>query len=144
MHILQTQMQQRCDLLQSDTHQFFKHKQDVSIVPISVYVDVASAMTGVSRFNQHSASLTTCTSSKTTFEWKFSKEGFEDENVVFSKENNLEFTHLLTEDRSLYDGYSVIGVARGNPRITLKSIDFIQLDDAIYIMERDDYRTLFY
>lgn len=156
LDILETQMKQRCDLLQSDTHIFFQkssNNKDTSLIPISVYIDVASAMTGISRFNQHSASLITCNTSttkptkKTRFKWEFHKEGFENENFILSKESTAtkhKFTHLLSEER-LWDGYSVIGVAKGNPRINLKgSIDLLELDNTIYTLERDDFKTSFY
>jgi hypothetical protein len=100
-----------------------------------VYIDVAAAMSGVSLFGQREASFSVSSSSTTT--WAFTKSGYESEHQQGPSSDTSSFTHLLTEE-SHVDGFRIIGIAPGQPRIDFRNRR-ISTQDTIYILERTDY-----
>jgi len=89
---------------------------------ISVHIDVASAMSGVSLFGQRAAGFT------------FSKSGYEKENDLGSSSSLQTHTHLLSE-KDHVEGFRKVGVAQGYPRIDPRQLRFVT-DDAINVLER--------
>jgi len=95
---------------------------------ISVYIDVASAMSGVSLFGQRAV---TGGNSRV----KFAKSGFEEEHKALDSSSRLQsYTHLLSEEKDI-KGFNVLSVAAGNPRIDARHVR-IATSDAIFIYER--------
>ncbi|KAL3789920.1 hypothetical protein HJC23_010605 [Cyclotella cryptica] len=110
---------------------------------VHVHVNVAAAMTGVSLFGQRHASIRRVHDKDTEyFEGPFTieKSGYEDRNKLDgnTKSEKLAFTHLLTE-RSSVDGYHLLEVIKGSPRLEIKNAR-ISTQDAIFIFEKDDWR----
>eukprot|EP00539_Tryblionella_compressa_P004635 CAMPEP_0178751852 /NCGR_PEP_ID=MMETSP0744-20121128/10744_1 /TAXON_ID=913974 /ORGANISM="Nitzschia punctata, Strain CCMP561" /LENGTH=295 /DNA_ID=CAMNT_0020405519 /DNA_START=64 /DNA_END=951 /DNA_ORIENTATION=+ len=104
---------------------------------VHVHIDVASAMSGVSLFGQRAAQVST----DPYMEWKFSKDGYEEDRSV-GQEGFDQFTHLLTEDpnsvKSLV-GFHVIRTVQGNPRLSLAERRIVT-NDSIFVMERNGWR----
>jgi alpha-1,6-mannosyltransferase len=97
---------------------------------LHVHVDVASAMSGVSLFGQHSAQMST-----PQIPWVFDKSGYEDENSVGEY---TQFTHLLSEERNVSPHFHVLDVIQGKPRLDFRRAR-IAIEDAIFILERNDW-----
>ncbi len=91
-----------------------------------VWIDVASAMSGVSLFGQRDAMYRT--GIKT-----WDKGGYEVEHKV---QNFEEYTHLLSEEQDV-PRFHVVTVAQGYPRIDKKRAA-IATEDAIFVLERDE------
>ena len=95
---------------------------------VSIYVDVASAMSGVSLFGQRAVS-------GGHDEVKFVKSGYEDEYKSLDSSARLRsYSHILSEEKEI-KGFDVIGVATGNPRIEARRLRIIS-SDAIFIHQR--------
>jgi alpha-1,6-mannosyltransferase len=92
---------------------------------ISIFIDVASAMTGVSLFGQQSL-IRNCPSCV------FNKEGYEDANHF---DSNLGHDYILSETEDVA-GYHVLDVAKGFPRFDLSERK-IATKDAIFILKRN-------
>lgn len=101
---------------------------------LHVYIDVASAMTGVSLFGQRASPART-----PGVTWTFEKGGYEEEHA--SVENYSKFTHILSESRDLAgdENFEVIGVIQGHPRLDIKRARIVT-KDAMYILQRKDLR----
>jgi alpha-1,6-mannosyltransferase len=106
---------------------------------VSVHIDVASAMSGVSLFGQSAARART-----PHVHWAFEKAGYEEEHAVGDGVDWTKYTHLLTETDTLAQSESsdfiVVGVAQGNPRLDIPR-GRITTSDAIYILERKGRRN---
>jgi alpha-1,6-mannosyltransferase len=100
---------------------------DGSAAAVRVWIDVASAMSGVSLFGQRDALYRTGVQI-------WDKAGYEDENTVHSLEG---YTHLLSEDKGV-QGFHVVDVAQGHPRLDLPGASIVT-EDAIYVLERDGW-----
>lgn len=109
-----------------------------SLLIVSVYIDVASAMSGVNLFGQRAAQEST----KERVQWSFEKAGYEKEHVLTSDTVDwTQFSHLLCEESELYlDAFDVVAVAQGNPHIDIKR-GRVATSDAIYVMERRGWGT---
>ena len=95
---------------------------------ILVYIDVASAMTGVSLFGQRAMS-------GGNSGVKFAKAGYEAEHEALDSSSWLRsYTHILSEEKDI-EGFDVIGVARGNPRIDVRRLR-IGTSDTIFVHEQ--------
>ena len=103
---------------------------------VSVHVDVAAAMTGVSLFGQrHASHRWVDRGGMKEGPYQIEKSGYEDDNNV--RVSSLVFTHLLTEHQQV-QGYHIIDTILGHPRFDF--INFrINKREAIYIMERDGW-----
>ena len=99
---------------------------------LHVYVDVATAMSGVSLFGQRAAQTST-----PELDWGFVKAGYENEHVVDAVGYN-EFSHLLSESSELSPDFHVIAVIQGMPRLDLRHATIIK-EDSIYILERNGW-----
>ena len=133
--------------------------------PVVVHVDVASAMSGVSLFGQRTATWCTTSSHSSNIEWIFDKAGYEEENRLLDekeKERSLNrdgssddedivasgaaalssrFSHILTEDPTklaMSNHYHILHVIQGLPRLDIRH-GRIMTEDAIYILERNDW-----
>jgi alpha-1,6-mannosyltransferase len=94
---------------------------------VVVYVDVASAMTGVSLFGQRYAQVST-----PNVRWTFQKGGYEQQNV--NVDDYSKFTHILTENaEELSDEYQVLAVAQGTPRLDLRRLSIVT-SNTIYVL----------
>jgi hypothetical protein len=106
---------------------------------VSVHIDVASAMSGVSLFGQSAARART-----PHVRWAFAKAGYEEEHAVGDGVDWMTYTHLLTETDALAQSESsdfiVVGVAQGNPRVDIPR-GRITTSDAIFILERKGWRN---
>ena len=94
-----------------------------------VWIDVASAMSGVSLFGQRHASYRTGVKT-------WDKAGYEVENEARGFE---QYTHLLSEDKNV-PGFHVVGVAQGHPRIDTRRSTIVT-ENAIYVLERDEWHV---
>lgn len=94
---------------------------------VRVWMDVASAMSGVSLFGQRDALYRTGVQI-------WDKAGYEHENTAHSLEG---YTHLLSEDKDV-QGFHVVDVAQGHPRLDLRRASIVT-EDAIYVLERDGW-----
>ena len=95
---------------------------------VSIYVDVASAMSGVSLFGQRAVS-------GGHDEVNFVKSGYEDEYKSLDASARLRsYSHILSETNDI-KGFDVIGAVAGNPRIDARRLR-ITTSDAIFIHER--------
>jgi alpha-1,6-mannosyltransferase len=105
-----------------------KHlEQNNHVTDARVWIDVASAMSGVSLFGQREAIYHTGVRT-------WDKAGYEDENRARSLQG---YTHLLSEDKDV-PGFHVVNVAQGHPYLDLRHARIVT-DDAIFILERDGY-----
>ena len=95
---------------------------NITTSQIRIYVDVASAMTGVSLFGQTALTqlCPTCT---------ITKGGYETHTAI-----NNKFDFILSEDLDI-DGFQVIESIPGNPKLNLKEFR-IDTDNAIFILKR--------
>ena len=91
---------------------------------VTVHIDVAAAMTGVSLFGQRAAGP----------HWTFVKAGYEAENKA--GEDFTGFSYLLSEKREV-EGFHVLATAPGNPRLNWRQ-GRIETTDGIYVLERDN------
>jgi alpha-1,6-mannosyltransferase len=114
------------------THHVQKEQQG-RIAEIRVHVDVASAMTGVSKFAEREAQTRT-----PHVAWTFSKAGYEEQHLIRSDGNMSGFTHLLSEIPSVR-GFHMLKAIPGNPRLDLKRLR-VTTSDAIYVLENDEFR----
>jgi alpha-1,6-mannosyltransferase len=90
---------------------------------VTVHIDVAAAMTGVSLFGQRDAGP----------HWTFVKAGYEAENEAGG--DFSDFTYLLSENRDV-EGFHVLATAPGSPRLNWRR-GRIETRDGIYVLERD-------
>ena len=113
-----------------------KHPKVKSNTPVNVHIDVSSSMSGVSLFGQRTATLNPSLKG----EWTFEKGGFEDENdgtrMLSSKKDSF-YTHLLSEEK-IIDGFHVINVAQGFPKVSMRKFK-IETTDAIFVLEKDGW-----
>ncbi|KAG7349010.1 Alg9-like mannosyltransferase family-domain containing protein [Nitzschia inconspicua] len=100
---------------------------------ISVHIDVAAAMSGVSLFGQREARESTAP----TIQWEFFKDGYEMHRSV---ENWSKFSHLLTENPTkMADlGFHVIRKIPGKPRLSFRERRIVT-KDVIFVMEKDGW-----
>ena len=111
----------------------------ISHQQIHVYIDVASAMTGISLFGQDAAEKACSSSTHNNYNknWKFTKAGYEHETTW----NDHQHTHILSEESSLSsinDEFRLIGIAKGYPRFNPRTLS-IDTQDAIYIYEHNQF-----
>eukprot|EP00956_Cyclotella_meneghiniana_P014425 scaffold21566_cov73-Cyclotella_meneghiniana.AAC.6 len=107
---------------------------------VRVHVDVAAAMTGVSLFGQRHASIRQV-GERDEYEGPFNivKSGYEEENILKGEEAHLNsFTHLLTE-RERVNGYHLIDVVKGYPRLDVRNYR-VSTQDAIFVHEKDGWK----
>ena len=112
-----------------------KQQQSTKWQSVSVHIDVAAAMTGVSLFGQRYASYRDGKGKIIEGPFRIEKAGYEDENNLIDL--TMVFTHLLTE-RHHVKGYHVVDTILGHPRLDLHNVR-IDTKEAIYIMERDSW-----
>lgn len=98
------------------------------VAHVHVYIDVATAMSGVSLFGQRAAGGVS-----PDVEWAFQKDGYEREHSVASSFDGI--THILSEKEDLSPLFSSVDVRHGNPRLNLKKFR-IDTQPLIYILER--------
>ena len=91
-----------------------------------VWIDVASAMSGVSLFGQRDAMYRTGVET-------WDKGGYEEDNKV---RDLKEYTILLSEDKEV-PGFHVVEAAKGHPRIDKRTASILT-EDAIYVLEQDE------
>ena len=103
---------------------YVEESQSIDSHKVSVHIDVASAMSGVSLFGQRAAGFTSA------------KSGYEKENELGSSSSLRTHTHLLSEKDHI-KGFRTVGVAQGYPRIDPRQLRVVT-DDAIYVLERDN------
>lgn len=96
---------------------------------IHVYIDVASAMSGVSLFGQRAADART-----EEVNWIFHKSGFEKEHSLEAF-NIDSVTHILSEDADLSPEFKVIDTIRGSPSFNIRRLR-IDTIIALHILER--------
>ena len=97
---------------------------------ISIYVDVASAMSGVSLFGQRAVS-----DGDGSGGVKFVKSGYEEEYKSLDSSAQLRsYSYIISEEKGI-KGFDAIGVAVGNPRIDARRLR-IATSDAIFIHKR--------
>ena len=94
---------------------------------VRVWIDVASAMSGVSLFGQRDALYRTGVQ-------VWDKGGYEEENA---SRNLDDYTHLLSEDKDV-PGFHVVDIAPGHPRLDIRGARIVT-EDAIYVLERDEW-----
>ncbi len=103
---------------------------------VSVHVDVAAAMTGVSLFGQrHASHRWVDRGGMKEGPFHIEKSGYEDENNV--RDSSLIFTHLLTEHQQV-EGYHNIDTILGHPQCDFNNFR-IDVKEAIFILERDGW-----
>jgi alpha-1,6-mannosyltransferase len=110
------------------------HRRQDQITEVRVHADVASAMTGVSKFAEREAQFRL-----PRVAWTFSKAGYEVEHAVQGDENLSKFTHLLSEDPSVR-GFRVLEVIPGHPRLDVKRLRVVT-SDAIYVLENNRFAS---
>jgi len=94
--------------------------------PVHVHIDVASAMSGVSLWEQRMVEE----SLPAVSDWKWSKDGYEETN---QSSNDTSVTHRLSEKE--WSGYAVVATLPGNP-ILKWSERRIETTPAIYLLEK--------
>ena len=94
---------------------------------VRVYIDVASAMSGVSLYSQQYAQEST-----PGVQWEFFKEGYETQNQIDSYDD---FDFFLSEKSDVLPGYDVIQVAQGNPRLEWREWH-ISTENAVYVLQK--------
>ncbi|KAL7446452.1 hypothetical protein ACHAXM_010468 [Skeletonema potamos] len=94
---------------------------------VSVHIDVAAAMTGVSLFGQRSITQ--------NYPIQMSKSGYEAENNA--KDPSRYYTHLLSEEQPV-KGYHIIDTIDGFPSLDIRKRRIV-MQPAIYILERDGW-----
>lgn len=97
--------------------------------PIQIYVDVASAMTGVSLFGQR-ALLQNCPAAQCNIQ----KGGYEVGNEYDDVLSNAKFDFVLC--KSSMKGYKVVDIVKGNPIINWKELA-IDTSNAIFVLEKE-------
>ena len=116
-------------------------QQQVRQLQVHIYVDVASAMTGVSLFGQR-ALMQECPNCNIV------KGGYETENTVSSIADNgtsrgkcngliegpFEFEYIISEESDI-DGYQILDVVPGHPRLNFKKFR-IDTIDAIFVLQK--------
>jgi alpha-1,6-mannosyltransferase len=93
-----------------------------------VYIDVASAMTGVSLFGQRDAQRR---APRTI--WTFHKAGYEAQHAEIK--DISAYTHILTERRDIPKGFRTVATVQGHPRLDMKRFR-ISTSQAIAILQR--------
>ena len=96
---------------------------------IQIYVDIASAMTGISLFGQRELTQK-CPSCRIT------KGGYEVTNHNDDLDWKDKFDYILSEESDI-DGFEVIEAIRGYPKLNVKKFS-IDTRDAIFIMKKID------
>jgi len=97
---------------------------------IDIFVDVASAMTGVSLFGQE-ALMQSCHAKQCNI----IKGGYEDENEHDGILSSGRFDYMLSE-KSHVEGYDVVDAAKGHPRIDMRRGGIISSDDTIFVLKK--------
>jgi len=106
--------------------------QNENVQFLNVFIDVASAMSGVSLFARKQAEYigNKCV-------WEFSKAGFEEENdltTITSAQRLSQFSYLLSEIESI-DGFDVVSAIAGSPTVSFSRFT-VDVHDSIYIHEK--------
>lgn len=117
-----------------DEHSREKVKNTLIDEDVQVYVDVASAMTGISLFSQRELTQK-CPSCRIT------KGGYEINNRNDSDSNRSQnfswkdkFDYILTEESDI-DGFEVVEAIPGHPKLNIKTFS-IDTRDAIFLMKK--------
>ena len=102
-----------------------------------VYVDVASAMSGVSLFGQRAAFNT---GKKHGIHVEFEKAGYEEDNAQTPGSSFQLFTHLLTEDETVVSdkSFHTVFSMPGHPWIDWRN-GRIRTSESIFVLERVDW-----
>ena len=106
-------------------------RRDVSIDKVVVYVDVASAMSGVSLFGQRAVQY-----QFPTMSWNFVKAGYEDEHAMLQDVESV--THALTESPGTLVGFLVVAEVLGSPRLDLRRLS-VETKPSIFVLEKRDF-----
>ena len=101
---------------------------------VRVYLDVATAMSGASRFAERQAAW-----DSPHCNWTFVKGGYEKENAVpvGMGDARQTFTHLIVEDPNVA-GFRVIEVIPGHPRFDVRHWR-VATSDALYVLENEQF-----
>jgi hypothetical protein len=103
----------------------------VSNPKVVVYMDVASAMSGVSLFGQRAVQYQIPTVS-----WTFVKAGYEDVHSILQDVDS--FTHALSESPEMFVGFVVVEEILGTPRLDLRKFS-IETKPSIFVLEKRDF-----
>lgn len=98
-----------------------------------IYIDVASAMTGVSLFEQRSL-LSKCSENRYC---NISKGGYENDHVFHESMKNYNFDYILSEQSNV-EGYEIISAAKGHPYMNWRSMK-IESKDAIFVHKQSQH-----
>lgn len=98
--------------------------------PIQIYIDVASAMTGVSLFGQRSL-IQKCPAPQCNIQ----KGGYELNNDYDDMLSNGKFDFILCS-KSTVKGYKVVDIAKGHPIINWRDLS-IHTRNAIFVLEKE-------
>jgi alpha-1,6-mannosyltransferase len=115
----------------SDHIQRETQRRDVSNPKVVVYMDVASAMSGVSLFGQRAVQYQIPTVS-----WTFVKAGYEDVHSILQDVDS--FTHALSESPEMFVGFVVVEEILGTPRLDLRKFS-IETKPSIFVLEKRDF-----
>lgn len=103
---------------------------NVSKASVVVYIDVATAMSGVSLFGQRAAQYQIPAVS-----WTFVKAGYENEHSTLEDVDVL--THVLSESPERWVDFLVVEKVLGAPRLDLKNFQ-VETKPEIFVLERRD------
>lgn len=100
---------------------------------VSVYIDVASAMSGVSLFGQRALQYQNSNGSIAFLKAGYEKEHTDEQGIATS------CTHALSDSPGNLLGFEVVGESLGNPRLQWKELR-IETKPSIFILEKEGYR----
>lgn len=90
-----------------------------------VWIDVATAMSGVSLFGQQAAAIRT--------PMTIDKAGYEPKEVHYEQ-----FSHLISEDPEIDSHFHVFDVIQGKPRLDIFQREIVT-EDTLFLLERNDW-----
>jgi Alg9-like mannosyltransferase family len=109
-------------------------QQQQQPIPVHVFLDVATAMTGVSLFGQRAAGLSTAP----FFEWTFHKAGYEETHQGMGSNLNI-YTHIITENADeAKSQFRIVQTVQGSPRFDYNRVS-IQTSGTLYILEKNGW-----